>query len=338
MTIPISLALQGGGAHGAYSWGVLDALVADERFRVAAVSGTSAGALNAAALVQGLAEGDASARLTALWAAVGERSPLRGADMPDSPFDPLFDGLTERWIEAARNWGRFVSPYSPALPSANLLQDVVEAVIDFDRLGGAATPLFVSATNVRTGDLRVFSGAEIDARALLASACLPDLFRAVEIDGEAYWDGGYLGNPTLEPLLELEDGPADIVIVQVTPFVRAALPREPGEIMNRVNEITFNASLLRELRILGDMQALVRAGGTASPAARRLADTRVHLVPADPRLGELPPASKVDTRPSELGRLRELGWDAGRAWLASEAGKVGATGGVDLDGMLQRSV
>lgn len=335
---PLCLALQGGGSHGAYTWGVLDALLADGRFAVGAVSGTSAGALNAAALVQGLAEGGAQGardRLRRLWTAVGSRSPFRVADLvTQGPAAPFLDPVFVAGLETLRLAGQFVSPYLPGIPVANLLETIVREVVDVGVLHAAPVPLFVSATNVRTGDLRVFSGKDLGFEALLASCCLPDLFQAVEIDGEAYWDGGFIGNPSLKPLLDLEDGCPDILVVQVTPFAREALPREVPDIMSRVMEITFNASLLRELADLSEGQRHLREAELHTPAARRIAGVRLHFLPAPHELGDLGTTSKLDTRPSHLDRLCKLGRQAGLRWLASrDADAVGERSSLDLDAL-----
>lgn len=341
---PICLALQGGGSHGAYGAGVVEALLESGRFQVAGVSGTSAGALNAAALVQGLSEPDrpgdgvaAALRcLERLWAEVGRRSPLSAADALPRPAQPLVAPFVQAWLKSAGLLGRFVSPYQPGLPSTNALRPILHEVIDIGVLHRAAVPLFVSATAVRTGDRRVFANQEITYEALLASACLPDLFQAVAVDGEAYWDGGFTGNPCIEPLIEAVDGCQDIVVVQVTPFVRDGLPEDAGAIMNRVSEITFNVALLGELKVISKLQQVLEGATSLSPLARRLAGLRLHLVQVPHALARMGSASKLDTRPSHLAKLRDMGRGAGRAWLASEASAlVGRTGGLDLDRLLQ---
>lgn len=337
---PLCLALQGGGSHGAYTWGVLDALLADGRFSVNAVSGTSAGALNAAALVQGLAQGGpegARQKLELLWKEVGRRSPLRATDwfVPGSA-QPFFGPVLRASLEAFQLFNTLVSPYQTGLPTPNVLEGIIDKVIDIGSLQGSTIPLFVSATDVRTGNLKIFSGDEIGTKALLASACLPDLFPAVEIGENAYWDGGYAGNPSLKPLLELDDECLDILIVQVTPFVREGLPRSVSDIMNRVNEITFNASFLRELTGICEGQGYLRRQATTdTPELQRLQRLRLHFLPASAELGRDEMASKVDTRPTYLDSLRRTGRQACLKWLASGgAGDVGKRSSLDLGALL----
>ncbi|WP_058601825.1 patatin-like phospholipase family protein [Aureimonas ureilytica] len=321
----VCLALQGGGAHGAFTWGVLDRLLEDGRFPTAAISGTSAGALNAAALATGLAEGPEGARrrLEALWLEVSRRSPL-GAAENRLPFFPFSRSMVHETIERMKLFGQLVSPYSLGLPSDNALRSVVDAVIDFPLLQSErVVPTFVSATDVETGNVRVFSGRELTADALLASACLPDIFRAVEIDGRPYWDGGYVGNPMLTPFFADDHGSTDILIVQVTPFHRSGTPETPGDIMDRVQEITFNTSLIRDLRMLTEMQRLVKGEDLENPVLRRIAGLRLHMIAADDEMSRRSGAGKLDTRWSELTTLRDLGREAAGRWLAENAKHVG---------------
>ncbi|WP_182085456.1 patatin-like phospholipase family protein [Aureimonas sp. ME7] len=322
----ITLALQGGGAHGAFTWGVLDRLLDDPSIEIAAVSGTSAGGLNAAALAAGLdtngREG-AKAGLHRLWETVAARSPL-GAIENSLPFFPFPRAVVHRAIEQAQNFNQFLSPYSPALPSANALRRVVEEAIDLPRLQAQTlVPCFVSATDVEAGSVRVFSGRELTADALLASACLPDLFRAVEIDGRHYWDGGYLGNPVLTPLFNEDRGTADLLIVQVTPFARPGVPDTAEEIMARVNEITFNTSLMRDLRMLTEVKRLVRGEDLDNPVMRRIADLRLHMISAGEELTRRGAVGKLDTRWSELETLRDLGRTATDRWLDRHRRDIG---------------
>lgn len=335
-SLGIALALQGGGAHGAYTWGALDALLEDGRFAIEAVSGTSAGALNAAALVEGLVAGDPAGRLARLWEAVGAASPLRSADLAPAVARPLVEPLVNAGLDATRALGTWFSPYQSPGMRMNALESVLRDALDVEALRDSPVPLFVAATSVRTGDIRVFGCRDVTIDALLASACLPDIFRAVEIEGEAYWDGGFMGNPVLQPLVSLEGGCLDVVIVQVTPFVRDALPTTADAIMNRVTEITFNGALLRELRTLEMAQGMIRSVGRCPPSFRRLAALRVHLLPAPDAIARLPAASRLDTRPSHLERLRQLGRDSARRWLAEDAGDVGRTSTLRVETLLGR--
>ncbi|WP_026358716.1 patatin-like phospholipase family protein [Aureimonas ureilytica] len=321
----VCLALQGGGAHGAFTWGVLDRLLEDGRFAPATISGTSAGALNAAALATGLPEGPDGARrkLEALWQEVSNRSPL-GAAENRLPFFPFSRSMVHDAIERMKLFGQLMSPYSFGLPSENALRPVVEAVIDFPLLqSDRVVPTFVSATDVESGNVRVFSGQELTADALLASACLPDVFRAVEIEGRAYWDGGYVGNPMLTPFFAEDHDACDILIVQVTPFHRAGSPETPGDIMNRVQEITFNTSLIRDLRMLTEVQRLVKGSDLENPVLQRIAGLRLHMIEAGEAMARRSSAGKMDTRWSELTDLRDFGRAAASAWLAENGEHVG---------------
>ncbi|WP_062228617.1 patatin-like phospholipase family protein [Aureimonas frigidaquae] len=321
----ISLALQGGGAHGAFTWGVLDVLLEEGGFDISAVSGTSAGALNAACLVTGLAQGGpdgARTRLHDLWRLVSEQSPL-GAVEHSLPFLPMPRHMVHSMLERLRAMGQMISPYDTAMPAENPLRAVLERLIDFDLLQSrAVVPTFVSATRVDDGSARVFTGAELTLDALLASACLPNLFRAVTIDGVDYWDGGYMGNPTLTPLFA-QDLADDILIVQVTPFHRAQTPRSVDDIVSRVTEITFNSSLMRDLRTLAEIQKLLNGGGGhANPQLSRIARLRVHMIAASPQDAAPSGVAKLDTRWSELTALAESGRQAARDWLQRHRGDL----------------
>ncbi|WP_279479965.1 patatin-like phospholipase family protein [Aureimonas sp. SK2] len=322
----ISLALQGGGAHGAFTWGVLDRLLEDDSIDIAAVSGTSAGALNAASLSAGLASGGRDAAREALhrlWETVSARSPL-GAVESSFPFFPFPRAVVHQAIEQVRSFSQFVSPYSTVRPGGNPLRGVVEEAIDLPLLQSQTeVPTFVSATDVEAGSVRVFSGSELTADALLASACLPDIFRAVEIDGRHYWDGGYLGNPVLTPLFTEDHGTADLLIVQVTPFVRPGVPGTAEEIIARVNEITFNTSLMRDLRMLTETKRLMRGEDLENPVMRRIADLRLHMISAGEELTRRGAVGKLDTRWSELTELRDLGRAATDRWLADHRNDLG---------------
>ena len=322
----IGLALQGGGAHGAFTWGVLDAILEDGSIPIHAVSGTSAGALNAAALVTGLDEGGPAMgreRLRELWRTVAERSPL-GLAEGNMPFLPPFPrALVHATLEKMKLLGQLVSPYHPVLPTTNALRAVVDSTIDIERLRRQTTiPTFVSATRVDDGTARVFTGTELTTDALLASACLPDIFRAVTIDGVDYWDGGYMGNPILTPLY-VEADVEDVVIVQVTPFRQPETPRSMSEIIARVNDITFNASLMRDLRTIATVQRLSgREEEFESEQLKRIARLRVHVVSAGDAL-TAQGIGKMDTRYSELSKLRDLGRMTFQTWLDEHRDDIG---------------
>ncbi|MGH2373115.1 MAG: patatin-like phospholipase family protein, partial [bacterium] len=251
---PINLALQGGGAHGAFTWGVLDTLLEDERIEIEAISGTSAGAMNAAVLADGMMEGGCEGGRRALeefWSAVSRAalgSPLKRS---------VWDMMTGNWnLDFSPSYlfldqlSRLASPYQTNPLNLNPLRDLVLRQVNFERLRRCdCIKLFISATSVRTGKVKVFKHAELSIDALMASACLPLLFQAVEIDGEAYWDGGYMGNPVLFPFFYRCRHP-DVVIVQINPLEREDTPTTAPEIMDRVNEITFNSSLMSEFRAI----------------------------------------------------------------------------------------
>ena len=257
----IDLALQGGGSHGALTWGVLDRLLEENRLEIDGISGTSAGAMNAVVLADGLHKGGrdgARAALHAFWKAVSDaarfspiqRSPwdrLMGNDSLDhSPSYLLFESLTQ-----------LIAPAKLNPLAINPLRDLVIRLVDFERVNACRkVKLFVTATNVRTGKVKVFSNDEISIDAVMASACLPFLFQAVEIDGEAYWDGGYMGNPAIFPLIYSCDTP-DVLVVHINPLERTELPRTAAEILNRINEISFNSSLLREMRAIAFVTQLI---------------------------------------------------------------------------------
>ena len=263
--IPVDLALQGGGAHGAFAWGVLDRLLDEPWLRIDGISGTSAGAMNAAVLSSGFAAGGATAP--------GRRSRVSGGGSPTRPASARFSAAHWMCCSGAGPWitPRPLSPWTwlahvlalrPEPDGANPLRDILADSIDFGRLAQSPITLFVTATNVRTGRPRVFRNAEMSPDALLASACLPTLYKAVEIDGETYWDGGYSGNPTISPLVR-ECSAHDTILVQINPVERPGTPRTAQEIQNRLNEISFNSPLLKELRMI----ALLRQ--VADPATAR---------------------------------------------------------------------
>src|SRR5215218_2686392 len=279
--VPIDLALQGGGSHGAFTWGVLDRLLEEPWLRLDGISGTSAGAMNAAVLADGHAEAGAEgarAALEGFWRRVSRAALL-------SPFrrGPL-DVLLGRWtLDSSPAYllmdfaARVFSPYDLNPGGANPLKDVLAETVDFARLARAPIKLFVTATNVHTGRGRVFRNAEVTPDVLLASACLPTLFQAIEIGGELYWDGGYSGNPTITPLVR-ECTSSDIVLVQINPVERTDSPRSAREILNRLNEVSFNAVLLKELRMIALLQQVAHDGGSE---AAKWASMRIHRVTSD---------------------------------------------------------
>ncbi len=327
---PVNLALQGGGAHGAFTWGVLDALLEDGRLEVRAITGTSAGAMNAVALAEGYLEGGtegARRQLEAFWREIsleGRLSPLRrpvlerfmgGWSLEDSPGLALFE-----------SWSRLFSPYDANPLNLNPLRDFLAKIISFDKLRRSeAIKLFISATNVRTGHIRIFQNAELSADVVMASACLPQIFQAVEIEGQAYWDGGYLGNPALFPLLD-GSTPDDTILVQINPVMVREVPQTAGGIANRLNEITFNASLLGELRAIALMQR--RAKG-ADP----FHDIRMHRIALGEKDG-LDATSKLNTEWEFLTFLRDQGRHAATRFLARNFEAIGTSATLDLSELI----
>jgi NTE family protein len=327
----VNLALQGGGAHGAFTWGVLDQLLEDGRFEIAGISGASAGAVNAVMLADGLSRGGADAargRLADFWRAVSVDGHLpelqRGVVERLFPFVPR-EGW---WLPAV---SRLFSPYDLNPLNINPLKELIERFVDFEALRrDVSRELFISATNVVSGELRTFTREEISAEAVMASACLPLLFRAVEIDGVPYWDGGYSGNPALLPFLRATLT-EDLLIVQINPRERRKVPTSTREIMSRVSEITFNASLLAELRVIDFVNRLIDEGrlprGMRSDQFRRL---RLHSIAmADP--GEAFAARSTLKRDYEyFETLHKLGQRATRRFLDAHFDDIGRRSTIDM--------
>jgi len=328
----INLGLQGGGAHGAYTWGVLDRLLEDERIEIAAMSGTSAGAMNGAALKAGWVENGregARARLAWLWERMGAVEDMRwpawiGAGLPTS-------GLSRTMalsvpFAMADSVSRSVSPYVYGPFYRNPLRPIAEA-FEFDKVCAPEGPaLFVCATNVRSGKIRVFPEAEISTDVLLASACLPTMFQAVEIDDEHYWDGGYTGNPAIFPLFR-EGLPQDVVVININPLERSEVPRAAHDIQNRINEISFNSSLLRELRAISFVQRLLDEGALSSGTMKRVL---VHMIADDGLMRDLSVATKMVPVPELLWKLRDAGRVAADAFLAAHFDDLNQRSTIDL--------
>ncbi|BGE86149.1 MULTISPECIES: patatin-like phospholipase family protein [Methylosinus] len=333
-TLLIDLALQGGGAHGAFTWGVLERLIEEPWLRIDGVSGTSAGAMNAAVLIDGLCAGGvegACAAMERFWRRVAEAA--RFSPLQRSPLDVLLG----RWtldnspaFLAMDVASRFLSPYDLDPIGSNPLRDILRETIDFERLARAPIKLFVTATNVATGQARVFRNADLTAEALLASACLPTLFRAVEIDGEAYWDGGYSGNPTITPLVR-ECASQDTILIQINPVERRGAPRSAIDISNRLNEIAFNSPLLKELRMIALLREVADPGHCEGA---RWAAMRIHAIAAD-MAAQLGASSKLIAEWEFLSMLREEGRRRAEQFLESSAGDLGRRSSFDLDALLR---
>ncbi|MEE2693100.1 MAG: patatin-like phospholipase family protein [Pseudomonadota bacterium] len=327
----VNLALQGGGAHGAFAWGVLDRLLEDERIAFDGVSATSAGAMNAAVLAYGLASGGREGARTALanfWRRVahaGMASPLQPTmyeklthnhSLEMSPAFMMFDMMS-----------RVFSPYELNPFNFNPLRKVLEQCVDFDLLRAQTdVKLFLSATNVRKGKVRVFQTNEITADAVLASACLPFMFQAIEIDGEPYWDGGYMGNPALFPLIYHCDS-RDIVVVHINPIMREETPKTARDILNRINEISFNSSLMREMRAISFVTKLIDDGDIVDKQMKRML---IHSIEAEEFMRHLGVSSKLNPDWEFLTHLRDVGREKAETWIEANFSDLGRKSTVDI--------
>jgi NTE family protein len=331
----INLALQGGGAHGAFTWGVLDSLLADPRLEIEGISGASAGAINAVMLADGLARGgpqEARKRLADLWRAVSSNGDLSDLERTVTnrllSFVPYNGSPAQAWLDTL---SRFWSPYEFNPLNINPLKNLVERFVDFDALRACGElKLFVSATNVFTGRLRIFPREKITAEVVMASACLPMVFQAVEIDGIPYWDGGYMGNPAIFPFFRATDT-EDVLIVAINPLERRQTPRTQNEILNRIDEITFNSSLIAEYRAIDFVARLIDQGrlprGQGPGEYRRI---NVHRVALESAFKELTADSKLDSDFTFFEMLRNGGQRAGRDFLSKHFDDIGVRSTVDL--------
>ena len=318
----VNLALQGGGSHGAFTWGVLDRLLEEESLEITGISGTSAGAMNAIALADGLSRGGRKAgrdALSALWEAVGRMPGLARLcypfgsgerfDLDSSPIYPFFDLLSRTW-----------SPYQLNPLNYHPVRALLAESIDFERLRHNDTlRVFLCATNVRTGRRKVFSNAELSVDAVLASACLPLSFQAVEIDGQAYWDGGYSGNPAIAPLFK-ETPVDDVIIIGVNPLTRPELPKTAGEIIDRINEITFSTALFLELEAVKYVLALPGRDHDDHPLKDR--HPRLHEIHAE-ELREFGASSKLNNELRFLRHLHAIGRRTAAVWIDAHLDAVG---------------
>jgi NTE family protein len=328
----IELALQGGGSHGAFTWGVLDRLLEDDRILIEGICGTSAGAMNAVVVADGLdRKGKEGAReaLTTFWTEVSNAGKF-------SPFQRTpIDRLQGRWtLDNSPGYiffdllSRMVSPYDINPMNVNPLRELIAALVDFDHVRHAeGIKLFVAATNVRTGKQKVFRREEMTPDMVMASACLPTVFQAVEIDGEAYWDGGYMGNPALFPLVE-ECKARDLVIVQINPIERDEVPRKAGDILNRLNEITFNACLIKEIRSLSLLKKLIDVGNLEEETYK---DALFHRINADVELEPLGVSSKVNSEWAFLEHLHDVGYRITESWLDENFENLGNRSTLDVE-------
>ncbi len=329
----LNLALQGGGAHGAFTWGVIDRLLADGRIEIAGICGTSAGAMNAIVTASGLERGGADgarADLADFWgriSAAAKQGPLQPTpldrlvspgNMDFSPFWQIYDNLS-----------RVFSPYQLNPFGSNPLRAVLEAVVDFEAVrAGDGTRLFLCATNVKTGRIRVFTNREVSVDSVLASACLPFLFKAVEIDGDSYWDGGYMGNPPIYPLIYDTDC-RDVLIVQINPINIPEVPRTAQAIYDRVNTLSFNSSLMREMRAIHFVTRLIDDGVLDPDAYRRI---NIHTIDAEAEMASLGVSSKLNADASFLGYMKGLGETYAQGFLDDHFDKIGVDSSTDIAG------
>ncbi|MCR9193340.1 MAG: patatin-like phospholipase family protein [Hyphomonas sp.] len=325
----ISLALQGGGAHGAFTWGVLERLADEPGLDIKAITATSAGATNAAAFAAGYARDGAEgakANLEKLWRTISAKgAPFTAFSWSQSPltampFSPVQMGLALTSI---------ASPYEFNPFDFNTLRDALDETVDFEAARTSPIDLFLSATNVESGRVKVFSGDEVSRDAVLASACLPQIFRAVEIDGDAYWDGGYMGNPSLFPLI-YADAPRDVLMVLLNPISRLGVPRRVPQIMDRLNEISFNASLIGELRAIAFVQKLLDEGMLKEPLINKYRRLNIHAIRGGQVLRDLSLQTKYDTSWTFLTGLRDQGRTEADSWLSACAHQIG-TGESSID-------
>jgi len=330
---PVNIALQGGGAHGAFAWGVLDRILEDERLTIEAISATSAGAMNAVVVAHGVSlGGSAGARekLNEFWTEISRAGEL---------YSPLRTLPWERWLQmygvqadfsptyhAFQLMTHMFSPYQLNPFNFNPLKDVLLKLIDFNALSQSerATRVFLSATNVRTGKIKVFENKDLCVDAVLASACLPQVFQAVEIDGEAYWDGGFMGNPAIFPVIYGCTSP-DVIMVHLTPTERPELPTNSRSIINRMQEISFNSSLMREMRAIAFVTQLIDEGKIAG--GKRM---YMHLIEAEDVIRDLAGSSKMNGTWKFLTHLFDIGRERADQWLAENYDSIGAKGTVDL--------
>lgn len=330
----INLALQGGGAHGAFTWGVIDELLADGRLEIEGISGTSAGSMNAVVYAYGMIQGPEGARqaLHDFWRAISlagkHYSPIQ-----QMPWEKAVFGHKLEYTMAA-HWLRMIthtfSPYQLNPLNFSPLRQVLETAVDFSVLEQKSkTKLWLAATNVRTGKARVFSTEEVTADVVLASACLPFLFQAVEIDGEHYWDGGYMGNPVLYPLI-YDTESRDIVIVHINPIERPGPPKTAEDIFNRINEISFNTSLIKELRAIYFVQTMIQNDWIKEEHRSKLKDVLVHSIRSDHALSDLSIMTKFSSDWDFLLMLRNRGRSHARQWLDANFVHLNECSSVDL--------
>ena len=331
MTKKINLALQGGGAHGAYTWGVLDRLLEEKDLSIEGISGTSAGAMNAAMMVNGYIKGGregAKECLETFWRRVSDVAAF--SPLHKSPMERALTGWNMD-LSPAYHWfdllSRVFSPYELNPLNINPMQTVLQEMLDHEAVQACSViKLFIAATHVASGQARVFQCHEITADVLLASACIPFMFQAVEIHGEHYWDGGYMGNPAIWPLI-YNCQSEDVVLVQINPIHDNELPKTANEIINRINEISFNASLISEMRAISFVSKLLKEG---SLDAKRYKDMRVHLIYSADHMHHLNASSKMNADWDFFLYLKEIGRKTADHWIKHDWKNVGVKSTIDI--------
>lgn len=325
----INLALQGGGAHGAYTWGVIDRLLEENDIEIEGISGTSAGAMNAAILAHGYCKGGkegARAALDEFWKAVSKLGSIKQTPLDRMLYGWNLDGSMDYHMLDAMS--RILSPYEFNPMNINVLQGVLEKMIDFDALKNSKDiKLFISATNVQTGRARVFNTEEVTVKVLLASACLPFMFQSVEINNHFFWDGGYMGNPSLWPLIYGCDS-KDVLLVQINPLIRHKMPVKAHEIINRVSEISFNASLIAEMRAIHFVSKMITNESLDKNVYKHL---RMHMIESSEAMQELNASSKMNTSWEFFVYLKNIGRNAADAWIQANMRHVGKISSLDIE-------
>ena len=335
----VNLALQGGGAHGAFTWGILDKFLEKDVFSIEGISATSAGSMNAVVLAQGLMEGGnegARQKLHDFWQAMSRYGKLFSSLTLTTPLDLYWEPylgvpVSFYFLSLIMN---MLSPYEFNPFNFHPIRLVLDNILDIEKIKKNSTiKLFICATNVKTGKIRIFNEEELSIDVILASACLPNLFQAVKVDGEFYWDGGYLGNPALFPLIYNTDV-TDIVVLHVVPIVRTHIPTNATEIDTRLREISFNSSLMREMRAVAFVSKIIDEGWLKEEYKNRLKKMHIHCLRADHDLKQFPLASVFDPEWAFLTKLRDLGREAAEVWLKENYDAIGVKTTINFDDWL----
>ena len=331
----MNLALQGGGAHGALAWGVLDKLLEDGRITFDSVSATSAGAMNAAVLAQGLVTGGNDGAREALgkfWKMISEAGKLY-SPMKTTPLESLFGIKMENSMSYFMMdlMSKMLSPYQLNPFNFNPLRDILEKNVDFDTIKySKKLKVFISATNVKTGKIKVFENKDMSLDVVMASACLPFMFQAVKVEEDYFWDGGYMGNPAIFPLI-YNSKCADILIIHINPIYREQVPESAADILNRMNEISFNSSLMREMRAIAFVSKLLDNGWIKDEYKKNMKRLFIHAVRADVTMQSFSVASKMNTEWGFIKQLYEEGRRQGAVWLKQNFAHVGKRTSIDID-------